>query len=516
LKIKVLTSDNSLDRDVLITAWNGQQEIARIQGRSGTELKLPIPNARLWSPEDPFLYDLKVRLGDDEVSSYFAMRKVALGKDENGFTSILLNNKPVFQAGPLDQGYWPDGIFTAPTDEALRWDLSEMKRLGFNMVRKHIKVEPERWFYWCDKLGLLVWQDMPSGGGGGGGDREKEGKIGNPEVAKQFEAELREMIDQFENHPSIIMWVIFNEAWGQYDTQRLTNEVKSLDPSRIINSSSGWADVGCGDINDWHVYPGPACPEPEAKRAVALGEFGGIGLSIPDHTWTGSAWGYRSVSGVRSLTRRYVDLWRDVWKLKAKNGLCAAIYTQWTDIETEGNGLYTYDRKILKVDPQQVADAHRGHFNPPTTFEIVIPTSKDQPALWRYTTEQPATSWYEQSFNDKSWREAEAGFGMKDFSHATARTLWDSEEIWLRRDFVLPQGKLNHPALHVLHGQEVEIYLNGVLAVRKSGRNSEYEEFDISEAAIQTLKPGLNQISIHAQRGKNSNFIDVGLVQERK
>ena len=296
LRVTVNSASATVGTKVEIMAFDGRKEVARISANPGVEVQLPISKARLWTPDDPFLYNLKVRVGDDEVTSYFGMRKIALGKDDKGFTSLLLNDKPVFQAGPLDQGYWPDGIYTAPTDEALRWDIAEMKRLGFNMVRKHIKVEPARWFYWCDKLGLLVWQDMPSGGGGKGGDRQKEGIIGEPAIALQFESEMRAMIEQHWNYPSIVMWVVFNESWGQYDTLRLTKEVKALDPSRIVNSASGWADLGSGEVNDRHDYPGPVCSEPEMARAAVLGEFGGLGLSVPNHTWVADAWGYRGAT----------------------------------------------------------------------------------------------------------------------------------------------------------------------------------------------------------------------------
>jgi hypothetical protein len=516
LRVTVFATGDTAVKEFEVVAFQGDQEVARAMGAVGTELQLPIANARRWSPDDPFLYDLKVTLGSDEVASYFGMRKIALGKDANGFTSLLLNDQPVFQAGPLDQGYWPDGLYTAPTDDALRWEIAEMKRLGFNMVRKHLKVEPARWFYWCDKLGLLVWQDMPNGGGGQGGNREGEGVMGKPEVATQFEAELREMIEQFQNHPSIVMWVIFNEAWGQYDTARLATETKSLDPSRIINSASGWADIGVGDVHDRHNYPAPVSPEPEAFRASVLGEFGGVGFWIPNHTWQGPTWGYRSVAGKRALTRKYVELWREVWELRQTKGLCAAVYTQWTDIETEGNGLYTYDRRHFKAIDAEIINANQGVFLPLATFDVVVPTSQDHPASWRYTTDQPNATWNEPSFDDSHWLVGKAGFGAREFTDAPVRTVWDTDEIWLRREVTLDSVKLRFPSLRVFHGQEIEVYLNGVLAVRTLGRSRSYEEIDINDEAAQVLRGGTNLIAVHCRRGRRVQFVDVGLVQERQ
>jgi beta-galactosidase/beta-glucuronidase len=365
LRISLQTSTPAPDADAEIIAYDGWREVGRVRGKPGSELRLPIQNPHPWTPSDPFLYTLKVRWAGDEVGSYFGMRSISLGRDAAGRTTMLLNGKPLFQVGSLDQGYWPDGNYTAPTDDALRWDLDQMKRLGFNMVRKHMKIEPERWFYGCDRLGLLVWQDMPSGGAGHGGDRISEGKRGDPAVVTQFETEMRAMVEQHGNHPSVVIWVLFNEGWGQYDTARITEHIKALDPSRIVNSASGWADLGTGDVNDRHVYPGPECPEPEPARAPVLGEFGGLGLATRGHTWINQSWGYKGVTDERSFTERYGALWQDVWKLHATQGLGAAVYTQWTDIETECNGLYTYDRKRLKLDAQSAGAAHRGLFTTP-------------------------------------------------------------------------------------------------------------------------------------------------------
>ena len=344
------------DCSVEAVALDGETEAARTVGKAGEEIKLNIPRAKLklWSPDSPFLYGLKVTLHRntevaDQVESYFGMRKIDLGKDENGFTRMRLNNAVLFQAGPLDQGFWPDGIYTAPTDEALRYDIEVTKKLGFNMTRKHVKIEPARWYYWCDKLGLLVWQDMPSCF-----PVKNEMK---PESRKQFEAELARMVDGYRNHPSIIMWVVFNEGWGQHDTPRYVEMVKKQDPSRLASNASGWTDKKAGDILDIHKYPGPEAPPPEQNRAGVLGEFGGLGLAVPGHEWTEKNWGYRKTDNAEQLGRQYEELFSAVYKLIRSHGLSAAVYTQLTDVETECNGLLTYDREVIKVDPARAAAA---------------------------------------------------------------------------------------------------------------------------------------------------------------
>ena len=331
--------------------------IAQVTGQAGSELKLSIPSPKLWSPDSPHLYDLRVSLKSgektvDAVTSYFGMRKIALGKDDKGVTRMMLNGKPVFQVGPLDQGFWPDGIYTAPTDEALRFDIAETKRLGFNTTRKHVKVEPDRWYYWCDKLGLLVWQDMPCGNS----YTDKQQPIDKP----QFKSELVNMVKNNWNHPSIIMWVVFNENQGQHDTEALVAEVKALDPSRLVNNASGNDDKNCGDVIDKHSYPGPESPKPEENRAAVLGEFGGLGLPVDGHTWTKKTWGYEGTKNIEDLTSAYEKLLGKSWELNATAGLSAVIYTQLTDVETECNGLLTYDREINKVIPERAAAANSG------------------------------------------------------------------------------------------------------------------------------------------------------------
>ena len=329
------------------------KEVARVAGMANAELMLSLPDPHLWSPEDPFLYDLKVTLKDgdkiiDVVSSYFGMRKIALQKDEQGFTRMALNDQCIFEIGTLDQGFWPDGIYTAPTDEALRSDIEFLKKAGFNLTRKHVKVEPARWYYWCDKLGLLVWQDMPSGS-----NATAEGR-------HDFENELERMVDGLENHPSIIVWVLFNEGWGQYETEPLVKWLKELDPSRLVDNASGWTDMRVGDLIDMHSYPGPDAPAPEPHRAAVLGEFGGLGFAVVGHSWSSNCWGYVMLSSEGDLADRYRQALRHVWRLHNLSGLSAAVYTQTADVETECNGLQTYDRAVIKIDPAVLLAVNTG------------------------------------------------------------------------------------------------------------------------------------------------------------
>ncbi len=481
----------------------------------GEVKSVKLRDPKLWSPESPFLYDLVVQLHEggkvvDEVRSYFGMRKISLGKDSQGTTRLFLNNKPYFQVGPLDQGFWPDGLYTAPTDDALKYDIEITKKLGFNMARKHVKVEPERWYYWCDKLGLLVWQDMPSGDQGVARGR---GEITRrPQSAQQFELELKRMIDGRYNHPCIIMWVVFNEGWGQFDTVRLTKWTKKYDPTRLADCASGWNDMNVGDVHDIHVYPGPGAPKPEPKRAGVLGEFGGLGLKVDGHTWANKTWGYRGTADKADLTRKYERLLAGVYKLKAEKGLSAAVYTQTTDVETEANGLMTYDREVIKVDPERVAAANRGDFSRVPQTQTVVPTSQQKGLVWRYTFHRPAGDWYKPDFDDTSWNEGPGGFGTKGTPGAVVRTEWKTDDIWIRRTFTLPEGPLDSLQLFVHHDEDAEIYLNGILAAKVPGYITDYQEVSIMPAARAALKPGKNFIAIHCHQTTGGQYIDAGIV----
>ncbi|MHC4148423.1 MAG: sugar-binding domain-containing protein [Planctomycetota bacterium] len=368
VRVAALCSNTTAEHSVEVAVKDGWFGKAKSEGLTGHEIVIPVTKPKLWSPDSPFLYDLKVVLKDgkgkkvDEVGSYFGMRKIALGRDKDGIMRMMLNNEFVFQFGLLDQGWWPDGLYTAPTDEALRYDIEVSKNLGLNLARKHVKIEPQRWYYWCDKLGLLVWQDMPSG------DeyisRDEPDIERSEESAEQFRLELKRLIYNFGNHPSIIVWVPYNEGWGQYDTGGITKMIKELDPTRLVNSASGWTDRGTGDIHDIHAYPGPVMPEPEAERAIVLGEFGGLGLPIEGHTWQErDNWGYRNYKTRKELTDAYGVLIKNLYPM-VKKGLSAAVYTQTTDVEIEVNGMMTYDRAIVKMDTRDAMRINQGYLPP--------------------------------------------------------------------------------------------------------------------------------------------------------
>jgi len=493
----------------------GGKKVATIRGDAGTELKLAISNPKLWEPGSPHLYDLRVSLlangkPVDAVMSYFGMRKIALGKDEKGVTRPLLNGKFVFQVGPLDQGFWPDGLYTAPTDEALKFDIEVTKKLGFNMTRKHIKVEPDRWYYWCDKLGLLVWQDMPSVNS----YREpKEVKAKPIEVVKpQFKTELEQLVINHWNHPSIIMWVVFNEEQGQHDTEALVARVRELDPSRLINNASGHRDKNCGDVIDYHSYAGPGVLKFEEKRASVMGECGGFGYSVDDHRWTNKAIGIELTKDREKMNRNYEKTIAKSWELKDLAGLSALIYTQLTDVETECNGLLTYDRAVNKVDPVRALAVNTGKV-PQRTLKEVLPNSQLKGVTWHYSFDKPAAGWFSPAFADTTWKEGPGGFGSKGTPAATVRTEWTTPDIWLRREFDWSDAKAAEAFLSLHHVGAVEIYINGVLAVKTNGY-IEYKETDIKSEAKATLKPGKNLIAVHCHKGYVDQYIDVGIFTE--
>lgn len=365
--------------DVLtISVWDGATKIASQTAAPGGSAGIDVPNAKSWSPANPFLYDLKytiTRKGKtvDEVSSYFGMRKISAGADKNGIKRMLLNNEFVFQFGPLDQGWWPDGLYTAPSDEALKFDIEKTRDMGFNMIRKHVKVEPARWYYHCDKLGILVWQDMPSGDLGNRWE-SRPGIYGRatdkdrtPESEQAFRTEWKEIMQDLHNFTSIVVWVPFNEAWGQFKTKEITEWTMAKDPSRLVNTASGGNFVDVGHIMDLHNYPEPLMPDPALfgkGRILVLGEYGGLGLPIENHTWQDkNNWGYQSFKNQAELLNRYSEFIDRIPHLITE-GLSAAVYTQTTDVEVEINGLMTYDRKVIKIPVEKLKEIHSKLYNP--------------------------------------------------------------------------------------------------------------------------------------------------------
>ena len=360
LSVNVCTKNTQFSDVVEVKVLNGNNVIASAKAIPGQTFDLNIRDAKLWSPESPFLYDMEINLYAngkivDKVKSYCAMRKVSTKRDDNGIIRLQLNNKDYFQFGPLDQGWWPDGLYTAPTDEALAYDLKKTKDFGFNMIRKHVKVEPARWYTHCDRLGILVWQDMPSG------DRSPQWQsrkmfdgtelVRSQESEANYRKEWKEIMDLVSPNPCVVVWVPFNEAWGQFKTVEITEWTKAYDPSRLVNPASGGNFYRTGDIFDLHNYPGPAMYLFDAERANVLGEYGGIGLPLEGHLWqtTGRNWGYVEFKNPKEVTDEYVRFAEELKKL-IKLGFTAAVYTQTTDVEGEINGLMTYDRKVIKLE----------------------------------------------------------------------------------------------------------------------------------------------------------------------
>ncbi len=366
--VTVSTANAAAGDVVEVALLDGTQTVATAKGVPGSEMRLHVANPKLWSPDSPFLYDMKVTLLSngkkaDAVESYTALRKIGTMKDKSGIMRMTLNDKPLFHFGPLDQGWWPDGLYTAPTDEALLFDIQKTKEFGYNMIRKHIKVEPARWYYHCDKEGILVWQDMPSGDMGnqwqprvygGGTDKDRsQASIDN------YYREWKDIMDFCMSNPSVVIWVPFNEGWGQFGTEKAAAWTKNYDPSRLVNPASGGNHRNCGDMLDLHSYPGPSMFLYDAARVNVLGEYGGIGLALEDHLWWDKRnWGYVQFKNSDEVTAEYVKFAKELEDY-VKRGFSGAVYTQTTDVEGEVNGLITYDRKVVKLDVNKVREANQ-------------------------------------------------------------------------------------------------------------------------------------------------------------
>lgn len=369
LNVKAITKGANVGTLIDVKVFDSGKLVAAGGSINGEDVQIEMPeDIKLWSPDSPFLYDINVCVKKDgkvidEIKSYAAMRKFSSRRDKNGIVRLELNNKPLFQFGPLDQGWWPDGLYTAPTDEALVYDIKKTKDFGYNMIRKHIKVEPARWYTHCDRLGIIVWQDMPSG------DKNPEWQnrkyFDGTEVKRSAESEAcyrkewKEIIDCLYSYPCIGTWVPFNEAWGQFKTPEIVEWTKLYDPSRLVNPASGGNHYTCGDMLDLHNYPAPEMYLYDAQRATVLGEYGGIGWVVPEHIWEPNRnWGYIQFNSSKEVTDEYIKYAEKLYEL-IPSGFSGAVYTQTTDVEIEVNGLMTYDRKVIKIDEKRVREINK-------------------------------------------------------------------------------------------------------------------------------------------------------------
>jgi hypothetical protein len=508
VKLTVSTFGNAKGATIAIKVKDGNNVVTTESIKPNTETSIKVANPKLWSPDSPFLYNLDIALNKggkntDEIASYFGMRKISVEED-GGFKKLYLNNKFLFQLGPLDQGFWPDGGYTAPTDEALRYDLEMIKKFGYNMVRKHIKYEPYRWYYWADKLGIMVWQDMPS--------PNSYTEHVPPVDTVEFRSELNRLIRTHWNSPSIVTWVVFNEAQAQHNTAGLVKMVQKLDPSRLVNQASGGNHFGVGDYLDIHSYPPPGVPFSKTQ-VLACGEYGGIGYIIPGHTWkVGDT--YIMINNKKEYTDLYDKFADDLTLYKTNMGLSAAVYTEITDVEVELNGLLTYDREVIKGGIDKIYAANYKVIHDNLYIKEVLPSSQKEARNWKYTTDEPQTDWFVTAFNDASWKSGSAGFGTRGTPGGNIKTIWNTNNIWMRQEFTigdLSATEKDKLVLYIHHDEDCEVYINGVKAAAISGYSSAYTVVPINAEGKNAIKAGKNIIAIHCKQTQGGQYIDAGL-----
>ena len=515
----------------------GDKLVASAEG-TAPKIVIPLREPKLWSPSEPNLYAVVLELTDgsgkilDSVKSYTALRELGKAKDKNGNWRFTLNGKPVFHWGPLDQGWWPDGLLTPPSDEAMLSDIEYLKAAGFNMIRKHIKVEPRRYYYHCDRLGMMMWQDQVSMGYGP--DTEPKGsnppwtrlapdpKEGEwPDAAhEQFVLEYKRMVDHLRDHPCIVVWSPFNEAWGQHRTMKTGQMAVAYDKTRPVNIASGGNFWPIGDIADEHAYPDPAFPVGNKRfddYVKVVGEFGGHGWPVKGHLWdaTKENWGYGGLpQSLDEWKQRYTKS-IDVLRGLRRQGIAAGVYTQTTDVEGEINGLLTYDREE-KVPASWLKPLHDKLLATPDAadYKTVLATSEDKAQEWKYILENPGAGWESPSFDDKAWKDGKGGFGTRETPNSKVGTNWKEKEIWLRREFTVkdrPQGNL---VLRIFHDEDATVFLNGTEIAKLPGHTGNYALIELSEKAADALKPGGNVLAIHVKQTAGGQFIDAGLMDE--
>ena len=520
----------------------GSPEI--VPSAKGYRVTAKLRNARLWSPESPNLYRFRLTYGDDRVTGYFGLRKFERRRDANGTWRFYLNNEPYFILGPLDQGWWPDGFLTPPSEAAMAFDIETLKKLGCNMMRKHMKDEPARYYYLCDKLGLLVVQDMAAGGG------ERNLRYGF------FRREFKEMVDYLYNFPSIVMWCPFNEDWGCQPGEFLTHNtldwIRRYDPTRLVNGPSGWNDYEGGDFRrgkavvrgatkhkplpqceaadavDMHYYRGPSMHPLNDRRVSFLGEFGGLGHAVEGHQWNAAkSWGYGGTgdtSSAKGVEKVYLQL-MDALANLAYQGLGGSVYTQTTDVELEINGYLTYDRKVLKFDAEKLRAAHErvlrlaklGATRRHARREL-FPKHDARPDAWAYLTADAAPDgWQQPDFDDAAWPRSAGGFGNKTIgkSHPDARvaTAWTTKTLRVRRSFDhAGGGEIVSGVVDMFHDEDAVLYLNGRKILEVSGYNTAYGPFAVdAEAFKAALRPGRNVLAAEVKQTVGDQYFDCGL-----
>lgn len=480
---------------------DGNRLIRRVEMPANETVNVALPECERWTPATPHLYRLEVALLRgretlDRVSSYFALREVSVGEDAEGNRRVCLNGEPVFQLGSLDQGWWPDGLLTPPSEEAMLWDMVQLKRMGFNTIRKHIKVEPELYYYYADSLGLMIWQDMVSGFATSRSGKEhvkadwKEDWNAPQEHSRQWQGELFEMIDRLRFYPSITTWVVFNEGWGQHNTVEIVNKVQACDTSRIIDGVTGWADRGVGQMYDVHNYPATAMilPAENGGRISALGEFGGYGWAVDDHLWAGGKpWGYKNIDGATELIDNYGRLMYDLETLIAQ-GLGAAIYTQTTDVEGEVNGLITYDREVVKVPVGLLHAMHHRLYGIESAGEVV------ELGAWRWSEPSDDAA---VTVNGKEPGTARGELAAGD--KVTVRSRFQADKTY---------GNLS---LWVQCPGKMRILLNGIEVFCQDVRQTRHpNQYNISDYAPY-LREGENLVEIEAEITRRTSALEYEL-----
>ena len=492
----------------------GETEITSWQ--KGATVKIPEP--KLWDINQPNLYTLILKLSAndqvDEVKGYFGLRKIEYRPDERGVERIYLNGRKVFLQGTLDQGWWPDGLLTPPSDEAIQYDIQILKDYGFNFMRKHIKIEPRRYYYLCDLAGFPIWQDMVSGGAKA------------EEFYHYYRSELKDMLATLKNFPCILTWIPYNEGWGQPGKEK-TNEtlkfVKNSDSTRLVSAASGWTDYGYGDIKDHHQYPSPLPTPTNEGRLTVLGEFGGLGFFVEGHLWNPEKkWGYRSDATLEASLRRYTEIMGNLARC-ANETFAASVYTQTTDVETEANGLVTYDRKVAKYPKEVLRALHKRVEKfalSPKALErkVYLPSAKDKVGNWKYTFEAPKDGWNLAGFDTSAWQEGKGLFGNKTIAHdlgAKVNTAWESSDIWLSRTFNLSELPAGNVEMEIFHDEDVDVYLNGELILKKTGYTRGYVPIVLPlEQVKKIFKKGENTLAVHCHNTQGGAAIDLGFYSE--